>query len=254
MPAWVQGSGGGAPRRSHASRRTRSDCRMTSPDEAYQLEGPAGWAVELMEHLGGPGAGLAILVENLFPPVPSEVILPMAGFAARLSELSLLGAIVWTTAGSVLGAWMLYALGAWLGPDRIRQIVSRMPLMELGLHPCRIPAGCELAPRRPLRDHAAVPGARRGGHQCRLLRPVPGEASPDLGDLRSHTHRCAMCRWRAAVHRRWPPTGGSGVGPPSHSCRRTADCGRVRRDRPDLHRPGRRSNRPIGPCAAEALL
>ncbi|GAA2557425.1 DedA family protein [Mycolicibacterium diernhoferi] len=103
---------------------------MTSPDEAYQLEGPAGWAVELMEHLGGPGAGLAILVENLFPPVPSEVILPMAGFAARLGELSLLGAIVWTTAGSVLGAWMLYALGAWLGPDRIRQIVSRMPLMD----------------------------------------------------------------------------------------------------------------------------
>lgn len=103
---------------------------MTTPAEAVQLDGAAGWAVDLMEHLGGPGAGLAIFVENLFPPIPSEVILPMAGFAARLGELSLVGAIVWTTVGSVLGAWMLYALGAYLGPDRIRRIVSRMPLMD----------------------------------------------------------------------------------------------------------------------------
>ncbi|MCF6390927.1 DedA family protein [Mycobacterium sp. MBM] len=103
---------------------------MTSADEAIHLDGAAGWAVDLMERLGGLGAGLAIFVENLFPPIPSEVILPMAGFAARLGELSLIGAIVWTTAGSVLGAWMLYALGAWLGHDRIRHIVSRMPLMD----------------------------------------------------------------------------------------------------------------------------
>lgn len=103
---------------------------MTSPDAADQLDGMAGWAVALMETMGGPGAGLAIFVENLFPPIPSEVILPMAGFAARLGELSVLSAIVWTTAGSVLGAWMLYALGAWLGHDRIRHIVSRMPLMD----------------------------------------------------------------------------------------------------------------------------
>ncbi|MGW0162879.1 DedA family protein [Mycobacterium sp. NPDC003323] len=103
---------------------------MTSPEEAIELDGIAGWSVDMMETLGGPGAGLAIFVENLFPPIPSEVILPMAGFAARLGELSLLGAIIWTTAGSVLGAWMLYGLGAWLGHDRIRSIVSRMPLMD----------------------------------------------------------------------------------------------------------------------------
>lgn len=103
---------------------------MTSADEAIQLDGVAGWSVDLMEHMGGPGAGLAVFVENLFPPIPSEVILPMAGFAARLGELSLLSAIVWTTAGSVLGAWMLYGLGASLGHDRIRHIVSRMPLMD----------------------------------------------------------------------------------------------------------------------------
>ena len=103
---------------------------MTSQQEAIELDGIAGWSVDMMETLGGPGAGLAIFVENLFPPIPSEVILPMAGFAARLGELSLLGAIIWTTAGSVLGAWMLYGLGAWLGHERIRRIVSRMPLMD----------------------------------------------------------------------------------------------------------------------------
>lgn len=98
--------------------------------DVTEVDGVAGWSVDMMETLGGPGAGLAIFVENLFPPIPSEVILPMAGFAARLGELSLLGAIFWTTAGSVLGAWMLYALGAWLGHHRIRAIVSRMPLMD----------------------------------------------------------------------------------------------------------------------------
>ena len=103
---------------------------MTSPEEAIELDGVAGWSVDMMEALGGPGAGLAIFVENLFPPIPSEVILPMAGFAARLGELSLAGAIFWTTLGSVLGAWMLYGLGAWLGHDRIRRIVARMPLMD----------------------------------------------------------------------------------------------------------------------------
>lgn len=98
--------------------------------DVTEVDGVAGWSVDMMETLGGPGAGLAIFVENLFPPIPSEVILPMAGFAARLGELSLFGAIFWTTAWSVLGAWMLYALGAWLGHHRIRSIVSRMPLMD----------------------------------------------------------------------------------------------------------------------------
>ena len=44
--------------------------------------GVAGWAIGLMEKLGAPGAGLAVALENLFPPLPSEVILPLAGFAA----------------------------------------------------------------------------------------------------------------------------------------------------------------------------
>lgn len=96
---------------------------------ATDVDGVAGWTVELMERWGGLGAGLAIAAENLFPPVPSEVILPMAGFAARLGDLSLAEAIIGATIGSVVGAWLLYGLGAWLGHERIRKLALRIPLL-----------------------------------------------------------------------------------------------------------------------------
>lgn len=87
--------------------------------------------VGLMNLIGAPGAGLAIALENLFPPLPSEVILPMAGLAAARGSFSLFEALAWTTAGSVAGALALYALGAWLGIDRLRALVRRMPLLKV---------------------------------------------------------------------------------------------------------------------------
>ncbi|MHA6631359.1 DedA family protein [Pseudonocardia sichuanensis] len=98
---------------------------------APELDGIVGWVVDLMEALGAPGVGLAIALENLFPPLPSEVFLPLAGFAAARGDLSLVAAIVWTTIGSVVGALALYGLGAALGRDRLRAIVDRMPLVDL---------------------------------------------------------------------------------------------------------------------------
>lgn len=95
------------------------------------LGGVAGWAVDLMERLGGFGAGLAIALENLFPPLPSEVILPLAGFTASRGDMSLAGALLWTTAGSVVGAFALYYLGVALGRDRMRRIVDKLPLVKL---------------------------------------------------------------------------------------------------------------------------
>ncbi|MGW5163367.1 DedA family protein [Nonomuraea wenchangensis] len=88
------------------------------------------WLIGLMETLGAPGAGLAIALENLFPPLPSEVILPMAGFTASQGELDLLDVIVWTTIGSVVGALALYWVGAMLGRDRVIRLVERMPLLK----------------------------------------------------------------------------------------------------------------------------
>ncbi|MGW1062477.1 DedA family protein [Micromonospora rubida] len=94
-------------------------------------DGPVGFVTGLVERLGGPGAGLAVALENLFPPIPSEVILPLAGFAASQGRMSLVGAIGWTTLGSVVGALALYMIGAMLGRDRMRAIVARLPLVKL---------------------------------------------------------------------------------------------------------------------------
>ncbi|NUP25032.1 MAG: DedA family protein [Streptomyces sp.] len=84
-----------------------------------------------MEKLGGPGAGLAIALENLFPPLPSEVILPLAGFTASQGGMTLVSAVVWTTAGSVIGALALYLLGALLGRDRLIAVAARLPLVKV---------------------------------------------------------------------------------------------------------------------------
>ena len=93
--------------------------------------GFAGWVVNVMEALGGPGAGLIIALENLFPPVPSELVLPLAGFTAGQGSLSLLGAILWTTLGSLVGALALYWVGAKLGRERTRALAVRLPLIKL---------------------------------------------------------------------------------------------------------------------------
>ncbi|MER7482334.1 VTT domain-containing protein [Streptomyces sp. NPDC126510] len=89
------------------------------------------WVNDLMDALGAPGAGLAIALENLFPPLPSEVILPLAGFAASSGRMSLLAVLLWTTAGSVIGALALYGVGSLLGRDRTVAIAARLPLVKV---------------------------------------------------------------------------------------------------------------------------
>jgi membrane protein DedA with SNARE-associated domain len=88
------------------------------------------WSVSLMEVIGPIGAGIAIALENLFPPLPSEVILPMAGLTASRGTFTIAEALIWTTLGSLVGALILYGLGAWLGADRLRAVARRMPLMK----------------------------------------------------------------------------------------------------------------------------
>ncbi|MBW8818715.1 MAG: DedA family protein [Streptomyces sp.] len=85
----------------------------------------------LMDTLGAPGAGIAIALENLFPPIPSEAILPLAGFAASTGRMSLVAVLLWTTAGSVIGALALYGVGALLGRDRTVALAARLPLVKV---------------------------------------------------------------------------------------------------------------------------
>jgi membrane protein DedA with SNARE-associated domain len=89
------------------------------------------WLVGLMETLGAPGAGLAIALENVFPPLPSEVILPLSGFTASRGEMDLLHVLAFTTLGSVLGALALYSLGAVLGRERMLALAAKLPLVKV---------------------------------------------------------------------------------------------------------------------------
>ena len=103
---------------------------LQSTQPSDELSGVAGWAVGLMETIGAPGAAVAIAAENLFPPIPSEVILPLAGFSAAQGTFTVAEAIIWTTIGSVVGALVLYLLGRWLGHDRLASIARKMPLVR----------------------------------------------------------------------------------------------------------------------------
>lgn len=92
--------------------------------------GIAGWAADLVDTMGAPGAGLAIALENLFPPLPSEVILPLTGFAAGQGVISLGSALFWTTLGSVVGAVILYWVGMLFGRERMHAIWAKLPLVK----------------------------------------------------------------------------------------------------------------------------
>ncbi|MET9159094.1 DedA family protein [Streptomyces parvulus] len=92
--------------------------------------GVAGWAADLVDALGAPGAGLFVALENVFPPLPSEIILPLTGFAAGQGVLSLTSALLWTTLGSVTGAVVLYWIGALIGRERMYALWARLPLVK----------------------------------------------------------------------------------------------------------------------------
>lgn len=84
------------------------------------LSGPAGWVVDVIAAFGVIGVGLLVALENVLPPIPSEVVLPVAGYLASQDRLSLLAAIVAATLGSLIGALLLYGVGAKLGARRLR--------------------------------------------------------------------------------------------------------------------------------------
>lgn len=75
--------------------------------------------------LGYVGVAILVALESLFPPIPSEAVLPLAGFAAGRGEASLAGMIAAATIGSVAGSWALYAVASRIGPERAHRVVER---------------------------------------------------------------------------------------------------------------------------------
>ena len=88
------------------------------------------WVVLVMRTVGAPGVGLATALETVFPPLPSELVLPLAGYTASQGHYSVVAAIAWATAGSIAGALLLYWLGAAWGLERVCALADRIPLMH----------------------------------------------------------------------------------------------------------------------------
>ncbi|MBO0594771.1 DedA family protein [Nesterenkonia sp. E16_7] len=104
---------------------------LTPAPGASEYQGFIGWVLSLMERFGEPGVGLAIFLENFIPPIPSEAILPGAGFLAYAGLMSPWGAWIWANLGSLLGAVLWYAVGSALGADRTRGIMGGLPLLKV---------------------------------------------------------------------------------------------------------------------------
>ena len=89
------------------------------------LSNLAQWVQDVIESLGYLGVALLVIAENLFPPIPSEIVLPFAGFVARRGDGSVIVMVIASTIGSVVGALVLYAIAAAIGPERIHAFVVR---------------------------------------------------------------------------------------------------------------------------------
>jgi membrane protein DedA with SNARE-associated domain len=98
----------------------------------------ANWVQDVINQFGYLGVALLVVIENVFPPIPSEIVLPFAGFVARQgasavsatadgaqSDTTVIGMMIAATIGSVVGALILYFISAAIGPERLRGFVDR---------------------------------------------------------------------------------------------------------------------------------
>jgi membrane protein DedA with SNARE-associated domain len=81
--------------------------------------------LDVIDTIGYAGVAFLVAFENIFPPIPSEVVLPAAGFYASTGDAALVGMIIAATIGSVIGAWALYLIAAWIGPERLDRFLLR---------------------------------------------------------------------------------------------------------------------------------
>ena len=97
-----------------------------------ETSGVAGWITDVIDSVGEVGVGLLIALENVFPPLPSELILPFAGFAAERGDLNIVLAWVAATIGALVGALVLYGVGAVVGYDRLHDLAGKRWFLLLG--------------------------------------------------------------------------------------------------------------------------
>ena len=101
----------------------------TAPDPS-DLGGIIGFAAGLMDSIGEWGVGLFTLLETVFPPIPSEVILPLAGVLAQQGQMNIVLLVITSTLGAYLGGLILYFLAAGIGLERSIRGLSKLPLVD----------------------------------------------------------------------------------------------------------------------------
>jgi membrane protein DedA with SNARE-associated domain len=89
------------------------------------LSSLATWVQDVIEQLGYLGVALLVVLENVFPPIPSEIVLPFAGFVAQQGSDSVVLMILAATVGSVIGALIMYWIAAIIGDDRLHAFTRR---------------------------------------------------------------------------------------------------------------------------------
>lgn len=85
----------------------------------------AKWVMEIIYSTGYAGIVLLMFAENIFPPIPSEVIMPLAGFMVADGKFTFIGIIIAGTVGSVLGSLPFYYAGRAFGEERLKQLADR---------------------------------------------------------------------------------------------------------------------------------
>jgi membrane protein DedA with SNARE-associated domain len=83
------------------------------------------WITGLVEQTGYLGIAFLMLAENVFPPIPSELIMPLAGFTAARGELNIVVVVLAGMAGSIAGALLWYYVGRWVGCERLERWAGR---------------------------------------------------------------------------------------------------------------------------------
>lgn len=99
-------------------------------DAEHGFSGLTGFAADVLTSLGDVGVGVLVFLEVLIPPIPSEVILPFAGYLSQSGELNLGWLIFWSTLASWLGALLLYGLGAAIGMQRAVRLLASTRLVS----------------------------------------------------------------------------------------------------------------------------
>jgi len=97
---------------------------LTVATDAEREQRMTAWIEQMVRQMGYMGLALFTFVENVFPPIPSEVILPLGGYMVTQGQLTLYGVILAGTVGSVVGALVLYYLGKLLDRKRLTQWVE----------------------------------------------------------------------------------------------------------------------------------